>query len=276
MFGESILNLGVRVKNQVLYTLYKTTKVFKGLEKENSIIVLPHEGLGDLIAILPALQDIEKRGVSITLVADMSKWIQVENAFIDIPKVNLLHFDSNGLYCLPKFLSKSDCSSIISLGFYSNFPVVEYPRSFFWQLGVNQNLVSNFLQPKLVGVNFKLPPCYDFIDLNTSKGRLSAQFTASSKNTVTSLSNTELIVNLCGAEKLLILDVNTSFQQKICLALNADKVTCSDAALFNALIRFERRPKLIVHSRKHRHSHCVEIYQHCKFDGNIYEFSARP
>jgi len=275
MIIGSIRIYGMKAINKLIYTIYKITKGFIAIDKMDCVMILPHEGLGDLIAILPALQNINKSGVKISLLTDISKWTQIENTFINVPKVKIIHFNNSGKYEIPQFLKKSDGSSLKALGFYSNFPVVDYPSSFFWQLGVHQNQVANFLQPKLSDKNFNLPIAYDFIDLNTSKGNASPQFIETNKNTLTSLSNTEILIKCSETVEILILKENSSFHEKICIALKSEKVICSDAALFNALIRFEKRPKLIVHTRKHSHSHCTEIYQNCKFDGRVYEFPAR-
>lgn len=272
---DFIWTFGVRTKSRLIYTFHKVTKIFVSQVNQDRITLLPHEGLGDLIAILPALMELESRGVDITIVADKSKWTQIENAFADVPKVNVLHFISNGSYAIPNFLSNLSGPPLIALGHYSNFPIVDYPTSFFWQIGVDCDVAANYLKPKLCKVNFNLPQSYVFIDLNTSKGPLSSECFPSFMNSVTCISNTELLVNESGFERRLFLDADASFHQKIGIALNAEKIICSDAGLFNALIRFEKRPELNVHTRKHHHTHFAGIYGVCKFDGGIYTFTSR-
>jgi hypothetical protein len=276
MIFDLMLTVAGRAKSRFFYTLHKFIRYFKASSRSGSVTILPHEGLGDLVAILPALQNLVSKGIGLTLVTDLSKWVQIENAFINVPKVNVHDFRADRTYAIPNFLYSKSGSSFIALGHYSKFPIVGYPKSFFWQLGVSQKLVSNWLIPKLGEVSFNLPSAYDFIDLTTSGGVLPSVVPSSGRDTVTSLSDSELLINRGGAEEHVFLDVNASFQQKICVALRAKNVICSDAALFNALIRIETRPNLTVFTRKHRHSHCTEIYKDCRFDGKIYSFPARP
>lgn len=264
----------VKCKNKISYIFRKFLRKILGFEQNKDVLIIPHEGLGDLISILPALQELDTKGFNLTLVTERIKWLQIENSFLNVPKIKIINFKSNGSYTIPDFINASQSESLVALGFFSKFPIVDYPSSFFWQLGVSKNLVNKFIELKPLDWQFELPDLYEFIDLNTSTGSSEIYYSKNSNNTIQAISNCELIVRNAGIERKIILDENYSFHQKIYIALRSTEIICSDAALFNALIRLEQRPKIIVQSRDHLHSHSKEIYKHCKFDGKKYEFPA--
>jgi hypothetical protein len=240
------------------------------------VTIIPHEGLGDLISIIPALQFLHNKGVEIKLVADEGKWCQIKNAFMAIPDVQIIQMQPNENYSKPLEVIRDHRKNLVPLGYYANFGFIkDYPYSFFWQLSVKREVMSNFLSLKSCKLDFQLPENYDFIDLGTSKGILNYKYFSKAQNKLVFLNNTDLVVNQSGSELHLSLNYSVSFHQKIFIALRSKVIICSDAALFNAVIRMSRHPKIIVHTRKHYHSHSKEIYGNCKFNGGVYEFPAR-
>lgn len=265
-----------RFKSYVNYLINKMIRIILPFRLYKSVTIIPHEGLGDLISILPALQAIHNKGVHITLTTDLAKWSQVKNAFINVPDIDVIQMASNLNYTIPPNILKSRRSDVVPLGFFSNFSFIkDYPYSFYWQLGVDRKVMSNFLYLKSGHYDFLLPEYFDFIDLETSKGMIGSDYSLFSQNKVISLNNTEIIIDKAGSELHLALDPSVSFHQKVYIALRSQVIICSDAALFNAVIRLPTHPKIIVHTRKHFHTHSTEIYGNCKFDGGIYEFPAR-
>ena len=273
---DRIKKIKFQLKCHLNFMLHKLFRILTPLQRDRLVTIIPHEGLGDLISILPALQALHDEGIYITLATDVTKWSQLKNAFMDVPEVDIIKIVPDSNYSIHPDILNNHISAIVPLGYYSKFGfVVDYPYSFFWQLGIDRKVMANFLCLKPCDHDFHLPETYDFIDLGTSKGMMTIHDISNSENKVTFLSNTEMIVNQSGSERYLALNPTISFHHKIYIALMSQLIICSDAALFNAVIRMATHPKIIVHTRKHYHSHCREIYVDCVFDGGIYEFPAR-
>lgn len=276
MQSEIIIKIKLKLKFTFNFMLHKLIRIFSRFRLNNAIIIIPHEGLGDLISILPALKILDNEGVHITLATDADKWCQIENTFIDVPSVDIIQMAPNLDYSLPSDILRNNTQVLIPLGYFSKFSfIIDYPYSFFWQLGIERQAIANPLQIKPCLDDFQLPEYYDFIDLGTSKGIISDDDLSFSENKVICFSNTDVVVNQSGSERHLALNPSVCFHQKIFIALRSQVIICSDAALFNAIIRMPTHPKMIVHTRKHYHSHSREIYGDCKFDGGIHEFPAR-
>lgn len=264
------------LKCRVNFSIHKLLHIILPVRLDKSVTIIPHEGLGDLISILPALQALHNKGVRITLAADLAKWKQVKNTFMNVPDLEVIQMASNLTYSIPSDILKSCRSALVPLGFFSNFSFIkDYPYSFFWQLGIDRQVMNNSLYLQPGQYDFQLPEYFDFIDLGTSKGMIASNYVAFSENKVISLNNTDIEIDRAGCLLRLALDPSVSFHQKVYIALRSRVIICSDAALFNAVIRLSTHPKIIVHTRKHYHSHSKEIYGNCKFDGGIYEFPAR-
>lgn len=273
-----IKKIAFTLKCHINYLINKLIYMLFPMRRNKFLTIIPHEGLGDLIAILPALQALHKNGVHITLATDVAKWSQITNTFMDVPHIDIIQTGSITNYSVPYHLFVNNESSLIPLGYFSSFGfIIDYPYSFFWQLGIDRSVMADPLFHKPCCDDFQLPEFYDFIDLGTSRGVIECDNYSSSlaENKITFLNNTEMIVTRSGSELHMTLNSSKSFHQKICIALRSQVIICSDAALFNAIIRMRVHPKIIVHTRKHYHSHCKEIYGSCKFDGGIHEFPAR-
>ena len=272
----NIIKFKLRMKFNLNFMFHKLMRVLSPFSRDKLLTIIPHEGLGDLISILPALKILHNEGVHITLAADTAKWCQIKNAFLDVPDVDIIQMAPNSDYSIPSDILNNNKSVLVPLGYFSNSHfIIDYPYSFFWQLGVDRQVMTNPLHIKPCLDDFQLPKYYDFIDLGTSKGAISTDIVSLSDNKVTFLNNTDMVVSISGSERHSTLNPSVCFHQKIFIALRSQVIICSDAALFNAVIRMSTRPKIIVHTRKHYHSHCKEIYGDCKFDGGIYEFPAR-
>jgi hypothetical protein len=276
MIKSSAKKIIYNFKWHINFLLHKLVRILLSFQRGKVVTIIPHEGLGDLISILPALQTLHNEGVHITLATDIAKWSQVRNTFIDVPDIDIIQIPPSSNYSVPKDILKYHRSFLIPLGYFSNFAfIVDYPYSFYWQLGIDRSVMDNPLYLKSCDDDFQLPESYDFIDLGTSKGVVESDYFSPAENKVIFLNNTEMVVTQPGSKLHLALNPAVSFHRKIFIALRSQVIICSDAALFNAVIRMSVHPKMIVQTRKHSHSHCKEIYGECKFDGGIYEFPAR-
>ena len=249
---------------------YSKAKYFEG-----SIVVLPHEGLGDLIAIMPALQELSTKG-KITIICDQEKWDQILETFEDVPNVSVRHFIENKTYKIPTDLYYGN-EHLIALGWYSRFPIYKYPQSFYFQMGVPSNICRRQLRLKPTNNKYDLPDEYSFIDLSTSKGIKcplpNKDIYGHDIPTVEALGKNTLRVKTSDKEYNISLDSRRCFCEKVHIAMNARKIICSDAALFNALIRLNIRKPLTVLTRDHVHPHDKVLYKKCRFDGGLHEFN---
>jgi hypothetical protein len=271
-----IKEIKYNIKWYLNFTVHKLIRNLFLIQRGKAVTIIPHEGLGDLVSILPALQTLHREGVHVTLVTDVAKWSQIRNAFIGVPDIDIIQMGPNSSYSVPQHILKYHRSSLIPLGFFLKFDfILDYPYSFYWQLGVDRSVMTNLLHPKPCNDDFYLPEPYDFIDLGISKGAIDSNYFSSAKNKVIFLNNTEMKVFSPESELHLVLDVGVSFHQKIVIALKSQLIVCSDAALFNAVVRMPKHPRMMVQTRRHYHSHCKEVYGECRFDGGIYEFPAR-
>ncbi|MDA8860564.1 hypothetical protein N9I36_01235 [Planktomarina temperata] len=239
------------------------------------MVVLPHEGLGDLIAIIPGLQELSKI-VPLAIICDEEKWDQIINTFENVPNVSVRHFVEDKTYQIPADLCYKN-ETLIALGFYSRFPIIKYPKSFYFQMGIPEEVSRRKLILKPTRYKYDLPEEYIFIDLSTSN---EMKFSMPNKNkyeqnlpTVKSVDNNTLLVTMPNKEYSIRLDQRYCFREKIHVALNSSKIICSDAALFNALIRLKHTVPIHVFTRNHVHTHDNIIYRNCRFDGGLYEFN---
>jgi len=240
--------------------------------KGKSLVIVPHEGLGDIIAIIAALSELQKHG-PLSIVCDGNKWNQIIEAFEDVPKVEIRHFEGDKSYTSPVYVS-SKTEELIALGYYSNTPIYKYPQSFYKQMGLPVVLCRKRLKLKPVSINnFDIPNKYLFIDNSTSVDNVEIH-TNSDLPVVEVLSNTTLRVTEDGKERSIQLTASRCFAEKIKIAINADKIVCSDAALFNALVRIDHHVPITVKTRYHFHSHDKFLYRNCSFDGSLHELNA--
>lgn len=265
-----IKKLILRFRNKFQFSIEKIKRFLMREDKTNTINIVPHEGIGDLISIVSALKYLCEKKFNITLITDAEKWNQIKDSFEDVPELSIINYISDGYYVLPRDIINKLSGKTIFLGHYSRFPIVQYPLSFYWQIGVRSNLAKCNLKVKAIDTGVGNLKDYIFIDLNTSRGKMCDIDIDSKENYVKCLSNTEILIKDSKVEKIVDIGSESSFRKKINIAINAKKIICSDAGLYNALIRLERRPEMIVYTRNHIHTHDQAIYGDCKFDGGVH------
>jgi hypothetical protein len=233
------------------------------------MVILPHEGLGDLIGLINAFFYLSKKEGEITVLCDQDKWAQLVETFEGLEKIKIRHFVGDKSYRLPTQLFL-ECDRIFALGHYSKFPIFNYPNSFYLQLNVPKTVSRNKLILKARGCVYDLPQNFLFVDLLTSTGVKDLKLDGNIA-IVRVLDFRTLNVEVAERSYKIYLNPTCCFAEKIHIALKATRIICSDAALFNALVRLESIPSLTVSTRLHKHSHDKKIYKGVVFDGGVHQ-----
>lgn len=236
------------------------------------IVVLPHEGLGDLISILPAIQFLSSKE-KISLICDIEKWRQLVETFEELPEISVRHFVGDNTYKIPSELVNSK-ENLIALGWYSRFPIIRYPRSFYFQMHVPLDICRRKLKLKPISNKYELPGEYIFIDLSTSKGinkqELNKYICKDDIPIIVVNDQNTLRVKTFDHSYNIYLNKKRCFCDRVNIAMNAREIVCSDAALFNAIVRLKNSPPITVMTRNHAHSHDKAVYRNCRFDGGVH------
>jgi len=118
-----------------------------------------------------------------------------------------------------------------------------------------------------------LPHIFAYINLRHSNG--SETYHGLLDDHVVSLTNDKILIVKNGIKKQIKLTKKQSLHINLSLAIRANLVICSDAAIYNFLIRMPRHPEILVFTRNHAHFHEPRIYKGINFDGMIHRILAK-
>ena len=285
-------------KNKILRYIYKKfdifrmyllyTKRFMCLDRhstavpidatKNSIEIIPHEGLGDLIALIPAFQSLCSKYDKVWIHIEYKKFEILKNTF-KLPRnlscINRQHtknYNLNTNDCIPKKSEK-----LIVLGHYSSSPIYRYPISFYDQLEVKRSIAKNMIAINQLEIPQLGVSDYVYVNLTTSSGNyfkrniqeyLNDLPDCSGKDIIQYVDHNTLLIFVKNEPNEIKISGNT-FLTNLSIALHASTCLISDAAIYNALIRLNSHPKIYVQTRNPIHTHCSSVYEH-EFDGKIH------
>lgn len=256
---------------KILYIRIKIITTSKDM-----LYILPHEGLGDFVTILPALTQLSSRFKIIKILIRRSTWEAYSSSF-DIPNnIKPVFFYHNKSYAFSKLREKtiSRRGLFIKLGIYDGDPILSYPNSFFYKLGIfdyetitkkislNQSNIKK-LDLDLINGN------YEYLNLGTSNTTF--QHTINNRPCIESISHDKLILHYDDEAPKLIKILKYPLLTNIILAIRSSRAIVSDAGIFNILVRLNERPNLTVYTRAASNSYNKEIYA-LPFDGKVYDY----
>ncbi len=250
---------------------------FKVLTNSKEILyILPHEGLGDLVTILPALNELSTRFKIVKIFIRRNAWLALSSSF-EIPNnVKPAFFYHNKSYAFSKAREKiiSKRTFLIKLGIYDKDPIFFYPNSFFYKLGIfdkkiiTKNICLNQSNIKKLDLDLIIGN-YEYLNLGTSD--TSFQHNINDRPCIESISHDKIILHFgSGASKAVQIS-KFPLLTNIILAIRSSRAIVSDAGIFNILIRLNECPRLKVYTRNPLHSHNKEIYK-IPFDGQVYDY----
>lgn len=250
---------------QIPFAKYYYAWKFSNLD---SVVLLPHEGLGDLIVIYSAIIELSKKNKKIYLAVSKNVYSQIEK-ILPIPQnVFLMRIRKNNAnYVLsPKYRKIISCKGkLLALGNYGRDPIYSYPNSFYFKMGVDSRFALKNLPIKELEDPKLIDGKYDYINMKNSKEDLMPRLKQAPKHYVAYISPNELLLN--GKEVLLPPEISLSIN--LYLALNASEIFVSDGGFFNLLNLIGKKPKVSVFTRKLVHSHNKELYPF-PFDGGVH------
>ena len=242
--------------------------------QKNNIVILPHEGLGDLVVIIPAIIQLSMKydSVYVALNSWVIKAIQQIYNFKD--NVKLIEYDHDKSYIIDKAnLNKlTSYGHLIKLGRYGLDPIYNYPNSFFNSLGVALKYVGKNIDFKLEDLNtdFFIPEKYHYFNLQNSNENLNYKnIDASIENYIVFIDVTKIGIGK-SMESLSIHNIpeNKSLTYNLFLALNSQEIHVTDAGFFNILMHIKTKPIINVYTRPHNHSHNKKLFP-LKYDGSV-------
>ena len=245
------------------------------VKPKEKLVILPHEGLGDILSLLPALNYLAISN-DVIILWNKNTWKQLK-LFIDTSeKIECLNFTHNKDYSNQSIdnISVAKNAKLFLLGHYSNFPIYNYPNCFYFQLGVPPEQALKELSFKPASLDFlSLPNVFSYINLRHSNG--SETYLDLPESYVISLSDEKILTVRNGIKKQIKLSKRNSLHINLSLAVSANSVICSDAAIYNFLIRIPNHPEILVFTRNHAHFHEPKIYKGIKFDGMVHRIPAK-
>lgn len=269
---------------QKVMRLHQYSSKTRSRSSDNTIEIIPHEGLGDLIALIPAFKSLCDTYEKV--------WVQIERQKFEILS-DTFKLPGN-LYCVHKSHTKSYkleradrvpkvAKKLIALGNYASAPIYKYPLSFYDQLAVSRHKARDEIELNKSNIlKINLGPNYVYVNLSTSKGenkeenirpKLASLLDVKANKIVEYIDNETLLLSSETAVEKIKVSGNT-FEINLALATEASACLISDAAIYNALIRLRSHPLIYVRTRNPLHTHCVDLYKH-KFDGDIHIVEAK-
>jgi hypothetical protein len=164
---------------------------------------------------------------------------------------------------------------LIKLGLYGNNEIVDYPNSFYVELGVNPDLASQTLDFKKYSFDSVLPYLkspYDYFNLSTGNIGFLGREVKPQRNAILYKSPTqvEFFNARLGSREVINIDSLNTLGFNIFIASSANSVVLSDAGFYNVFIRICSSYSLTIFTRCHTHTHNRKIYPQ-PFDGCIYK-----
>lgn len=295
-FKKSILTLRMRMKlkypilstvyRKLVYilkliifipkVLYVKTKIMS--TSKDMLYILPHEGLGDFVTILPALTQLSPKFKIVKIFIRRNTWEAFSTCFEIPSNVKPVFFYHNKTYVFSKVREKiiSRRCLFIKLGYYGWDPTLSYPNSFFYKLGIfdhktiAQNVTLNKLNIEKLDIDF-INGSYEYLNLGTSNNTI-FHHKINYRPCIESISHDEIILHHDNLSKSVQIS-QYPLLTNIMLAIRSSRAIVSDAGIFNILIRLKERPRLKVYTRdsESTHSFNKEIYK-VPIDGKVYDF----
>jgi hypothetical protein len=270
----------VRTSKGVLWSLMPalTIRFYRARRlRHDSIVILVHEGLGDLAAIAAAIKEASREHRLVYIVSNRNYFNAISLIFQFGDNVKNIRARA-GKYTRYKISNKrlkvfKRCGYLIKLGSFGCDPVFHYPDSFYIKLGFNPSLAT-----KKFYVDFSKHPNtllddflkrvgrkFVFISNGTSEGCLETSMIKeiSPDYAVIVHSNDLQVKQIARAHDISRLnqgDFTRSLLNSLYICCIAEYAILSDAGVFNILVRLENKSNLRVIFRKHWHDLNEEIY----------------
>ena len=259
-----------------LYFALKTAWIFLFRPAHKSLVIVPHEGLGDLVALIPALNSLSKKHEAIFVLGRKSVWTSVNTVFSLPNNVFLIPFYNPKTYKLSRIRQRClrEKGYLLKLGHFGWDPIFDYPNSFYLKLGLRAHISENKLD-FLMPCNTKLPILapYDYINISTSVDKYHGEGVDSSSY-LRFVDSCTVKISSQGVTFDLEVNESESLQRNLIYALNARRMILSDAGFYNIIIRLITHPPITVITRPHTHSHNNSIYPN-DFDGGVHEIPCK-
>ena len=275
-----IVNIYTNIEFLKRFILFVTKVIYVKLKfvtnSRELLYILPHEGLGDLVAILPALNELSAKFKTIKIFIRRNAWEAVSSSFEIPANVKPAFFYHNKSYVFSKTREKiiSRRTLFIKLGIYDRDLIFSYPNSFFYKLGIfdnacfrkNISLNKSNIQKLELGL---FDQNYEYINLGTSN--ISFKHSINYRPCIESISHDELVLHHEDGTSNTIQIPNYPLLTNIMLAIRSKRAIVSDAGIFNILIRINECPKIQVYTRNPVHTHNKQIYK-IPFDGQVHDY----
>jgi len=245
--------------------------------RHNNIVLLIHEGLGDLAAMAACIKETSKEHDCVYIVANKNYFDAIAMIFdfgrniYNIAaregKFNDYRINKKRKFALKKY------GYLIKVGYFNNDPIFRYPDTFYIRLGYSPSMGENkFSFDALKEQN---------IYLNKILDNLGGKFIFFSNETTTGALKTDKLLDIdsdfnivtfgkiqnANTDKLIydISKLNSdnfviSILNSLRVCYLAEYVILSDAGLFNILIRLKNNIDIRVIWRQHPHNLNKEIY----------------
>jgi hypothetical protein len=245
--------------------------------KYDSVVLLIHEGLGDLAAMSYAIKNL----------AEEHKVVYIVTRKNYFKAISLIFKFSDNIKNIPALEGKLKCYGIsrkrqkvfaryghlIKVGIYDYDPLFGYPDSFYLKLGCSPSLATRKIyfdfsvDANILVNNFlkHIDKKFVFISNGTSKGymntlnlnKIDSRLAIVIHSNDSGIKRTERVFDLALLNKD---DFTRSLLNSLYVSCLAEYAIVSDAGLFNILIRLENKSNLRVIWRRHPHSLNREIY----------------
>lgn len=263
----------------IKFPFYFLKIISKKFYKDNhNIVIVPHNGIGDVVVLIPALQYLSKKYEKVFLAIDKYRWLSIKNLFFLNENIIQIQFKPSKNYIISKrkknFFKKK--GQLFLLGEYDFDPIFLYPLSFYYKLLVPsknslKNLNINMSHKYLLNFQkiIKKIGKYKYYNTGTSNSPTIYSSKLVVENYVLFKSNLEIEIFFDHCSKIYRLYEYNSLVINIFFAINAEECVISDSVIFNILIRLKTHPNLKVYTRNPFHSHYSKIYP-IKFNGNVF------
>jgi hypothetical protein len=245
--------------------------------RNDSIVLLIHEGLGDLASMAAAIKELSKQHKEVYVVAQRKYFKAISLIFdFDINVRNISAVEGKTRthqISTQRLLELKQYGYVIKVGAYDSDPIFRYPDSFYIKVGCPPSLakrrfpflLSKYRSAQLEGFLEQVGQKFVFFSNETSTGCLDSpdlDKIEPSKRIITfadclKVRDAERFYDI---SKLNNDDFTRSLLNSIYTCYLAEYVMVSDAGLFNVLIRLENSIDVRVIWRNHPHSLNKEIY----------------
>lgn len=245
--------------------------------RHTSLVLLVHEGLGDLAVMAEAIKKLSGEHAVVYVVCrkDFFKAVALIFGFSDnvknIParegKPKRYNISWRRIRALKRY------GYLIRVGVFDNDPVFRYPNSFYLKLGCDFSLAakkvyldfSKFLNPQLEDFLRQIGKKFLFISTGYSGGALKLPSTVKIDPDLPVIIYSDKSEIKCpqGFFDLSLFnkgDFTRSLLNSLQVCCSAENVIISDAGLFNILAKLENKSNLSVIWRQHVHTLNKEIY----------------